>query len=318
MVYSLHLKTAFVAFVFLLTVSCDSLVHFNIKNEPVLVLNAVLIAGEDSTRVQFSLTQAGDSEAEWAVIEGAKIKLYENGEEVTEAIEKSGNYHFVYLIQPEHTYKVTAEHPSYGYAWGETTVPASFLEVSIDTAAVTTESTKVFIVNRWLDNPEEQNFYWFGYRHPFYRRTISEDGREDNDVPAYDSLRLSVNIYTTSTLVDMFNYSFDHSAFIKTSYYLIARIEDSGHAGQELEFSYVRAGRICVPYILNMDKNYDAYIKSIISDYYNNIEDDDLPLFYKPSYNHSNIHGGVGIIGSYVRFQRYFNFPDEYIPKSRS
>lgn len=283
--------------------SCEQTVYFEMEDDPVLVLNAVLVAGEDSTRVQLSQTKSGNDSAPWAVIKGASITLHENGKKVAEAIEKEGDYHFDYPIRPACTYKVTAEHDLYGNAWGETTLPAPFTEVSMDTVTVQ-EFSRMFCVTRWLDNPDEQNFYWLGYLYPYAFRDNS--GKVQYDL---DSLILSYYIYTNSTLVDKFNYTFDHSAVIKASYSSYVRVEDSGLSGQWLELSYL-FGAPRFPFILSMDKHYDAYVKSIILNAHHAPENDEFPLFYEPEYSYSNIHGGVGIIGSYVRFQRFFGISE--------
>ena len=307
-------KSTFISIVLLLLLgsACETPAHFDIKNDPVLVINAIFLAGEDSTAVQFSQTKPVNSDAPWAVIEKAEIRLFENDVEVAKAIENSGEYHFDYPIQPATTYRVLAEHPSHGSAWGETTVPASFLEASIDTA-------DIYIVNQWLDNPEEKNVYWLGLKHIYgrYGYEFSEELGRDVYVHIYDydSFSLRSYLYTTSTLVDMFNYTFDHSAFITSSYECFLRVEDSGHSGKQLELSYLGSKSPQIPFILSLDKHYDAYIKSVILRGNDNNANETFPLFYKPSYIYSNIHGGVGIVGSYVRFQRYFNVPEEFIPE---
>lgn len=301
------LNTALILFLLFLS-ACESPANLKIKSEPTLVVSTVLVPGVDSTAVHLSLTKHGESDAPWAIITQAEVKLWENGAEVATAMEENGKYHFDYSIKPATTYKVSVDHPLHGYAWGETTVPSLFLQASIDT-------TGGLVTNRWLDNPDEQNFYWISNCSPVAEYIYDEEENKGIYIPIYDRLRLADYIYTTSPIIDNFNYTFDHSADVKTSYLHFLRIEDSGHSGKQIEIPY--EGRISpkstlILFILSMDKNYDAYMKSIIINDDQQLSNQDFPLFYKPGYIHSNIHGGVGIVGSYVRFLRYFNYPEEY------
>lgn len=276
--------------------ACIKPADLRFTGEHVLVLNSLLIAGSDSTAIQLSHTRykSGDY-APWPVITGADVTLYEEGIPVAKALETEGVYHFAFPIKSKYTYKVTAEHPRYGIAWGETTVPSPLSDVVITDSAG-------FTVNRWRDTPDEKNVYWISYlegKDTYY--PPEKEGESGGYRPDYDSLRVASSIYTTSTLVDQFNMVFDHSAFIKTSYDWFVRIDDSGLSGRELELAYLTTPKL--PFIFSVDKHYDAYLKvSIIKP---DIERaySDLPLFYEPPSSYSNIRGGVGLVGSLSRYQ---------------
>jgi hypothetical protein len=264
--------------------SCEAPAEFDLPvRPPRLVINAVFVAGQDSTEVFVSLTRPGDSNDPWAVVPGAVVRASEEGGPVHEAVEyEAGRYRLHHPVKAATHYRVTVEHAGHAPAWGETTVPSP-LEASIDTIP-----GERFVVNRWRDNPNERNIYWISH--------FMTDGT------------LPYAIYTASALVDPFNRDIDPFASITTCYTGYARVEDSGLQGQELELSYTypysAPGH---PFILSADKHLDVYVKAtkLAWDMYAKMED--LPLFYEPLYAYTNVHDGAGVIGSYVRFERFFS-----------
>ena len=271
---------------------------------PTLVLCAVLEADADSAEVVLSLTRPGDASGPWPLVEGARVELREEGNSVALATERApGKYHFKYPVKSSTTYRITASHPDHGAAWGETTVPAPLL-ATIDTAGR-------LVINRWQDTPGERNYYWLG--------TLSPYDRLNYGGPRRDSLRLRHAIYTTSLLADPFNRIVDESAEIITSYEHLARVEDSGMDGQEIEIDYLGEGWNSVPFITSADANYDAYIKSSLLNNKRHGDMEALPLFHEPAYTHSNIRGGVGLVASHVTVRknllRVFPSPLALLPR---
>lgn len=268
----------------LLVASCETSVDFDLPTRPPrLVINAVFVAGQDSTEVFVSLTRPGHSNDPWAVVPGAVIRTSEEGGPVHEAVEyEAGRYRLHHSVKAATRYRVTVEHAGHAPAWGETTVPSP-LEASIDTIP-----GKRFVVNRWRDNPNERNIYWISY--------FMTDGT------------LPYAIYTASALVDPFNREIDSFASITTSYTGYARVEDSGLQGQELELSYTypysAPGH---PFILSVDKHLDAYMKATKLAWNMYAKMEDFPLFYEPFHAYTNVHNGAGVIASFVCFERFFS-----------
>lgn len=271
--------------------ACDRPVDLVFNTEPVLVINAIFVEGTDSTAVRLTHTVPRSAEITWPQLRGAVVILYENGKKVAEAQEEDGSYYFRHPVKALTSYKVTVEHPDFGLAWGETTVPAPLQEASI-------EQEGIFYVNRWLDDPTTRNYYWVSFSYPA-RNYV--DGQYVYD---YHSLRLG-DLYTTSALPDPFNREYDHSASITNYYEYYVRIEDSGLSGERILFSY-RARENTLPFILTTDSHFDAYLKSTLMAKKIQFGNSDFPLFYDVPYIYSNIQGGVGVIGSYCRFERSF------------
>jgi hypothetical protein len=271
-----------------LLASCEAPADLELPARPPrLVINTVLVAGTDSTEVFLSLTRPGESNAPWATVPGATVRLEEEGMTVREAVEHApGKYWLYHPIRAATRYKLVVEHPGHATAWGETTLPSLF-EAGIDSTGGR------FVVNRWRDTPGERNYYWLSYL------VYKKDG----------SLGLPVEgIFTTSALADRFNQERDDFAEIPTYYSGYARVEDNGLSGQTLELSYLCYGRVLgrIPFILSVDRHLDAYLKATWMAWNTNRKLEDFPLFYEPAHAYTNVTGGAGIIASCVRVERKF------------
>lgn len=285
----------------LLLAGCQSVVHLNGDGlEPLVVLNSVLEVGKDSTSVQISLTQPVGDKPEWAKIQTATVTLFENGNPVGSASPaEPGYYVFKHMIKPSTTYRIEAEVPDYNKVWGETHTPGDLQETNIDIRFDTKK--KHYEVNvSWKDIFEENNYYWFGARCSYYN-----SGLHDNSEDTTRLIREAL-FYSNSSLIDPFNRTGDDIGDISTCYEYYIRVEDSGFDGQliKLPFMVTNNHDKFVTFMLSVDSHYDAWLKSSIQNKENYDMIEDLPLLYQPAYTHSNIHGGVGLVGSFISVEK--------------
>lgn len=286
----------------LLLTGCQSVVHLNGDGlEPLVVLNSVLEVGKDSTSVQISLTQPVGDKPEWAKIQTATVTLFENGNPVGSASPaEPGYYVFKHMIKPSTTYRIEAEVPDYNKVWGETHTPGDLKETNID-IQFTNKGWGIYKVDlSWIDNTGENNYYWIGGRHSYYSPGLPNNSQDTT------KLIREYLFYSTSSLMDPFNRIGDELSDITTCYEYYIRVEDSGLDGQQIKLPYQTSGSHdkFVTFMLSVDSHYDAWLKSSIQNKENYDMIEDLPLLYQPAYTHSNIHGGVGLVGSFISIEK--------------
>lgn len=285
--------------------ACQEVMYFDSGATPRIVINSVLKAGDDIIGLQVSLTHPiGDTV--WKQIENAEAVLFENGEKIGAFhLLRPGWYSITHPVQAAHTYRIEVSVPDYGRAWGETTVPRTIQKGRIEIDPPRNPYGAVLVDLYWQDDPRDRNFYWIGGA---YSTVFTSEVS-----PAQDSTLLYLNntYYTRSPLPDPFNRIFDESDFSSVFYEYLIRIEDSGRSGADLHLLYrsnIGAGRYKA-FLLSTDLHYDAYLKSSILNRENTDNMEMLPLYYEPAYTYSNIHGGTGLVASYVHIEKMY-YPD--------
>lgn len=311
-----------------LFIGCKEVVHFDIEGQPrVLVLNCLLDADSDSVRIDLTETKAAEDSLPWKTFPQAEVLLYEDDVLLGQAQwDERGYFLYFYRVRPEHTYRITAAAPAHTAVWGETTVPERLAQSEMDMSFHEDKNHHndgYRVECRWQDTPGKRNFYWFGAKY-------SENNYDDPiwDDPERDSLwwedeqkglhEDTINLkhvaffFTNSSLPDPFNRVFEDESRPEYEYYI--RVEDSGLDGRALDFSYeffrMRARKVRA-YMLSTDPNYDAYLKSIMENYENSVSIDNFPLMYHPAYVHTNVHGGAGLVASYVGVEKILTLPNE-------
>ena len=279
---------------------CEQKLHLDLKTQsPVPVVNSILMAGDDSIRVQVTWTKNVYEQADFPVEANASVKLYKNDQRVGECrYLGNGWYVIAHHVEATGVYRIVANIEGRATVWGETKVPAPLLD-----AVIEYDTLRSMVLNRWRDRVEEKNYYWISYAESAYQEVM-------------DTLHLELRGYleTNSSLPDPFNRSFDFEEEIPAEYNYYLRVEDSGLTGKDIELSYKerKLGYTwerdtgCYKsshFILSLDENYDRYLKSaIINDEYTGDMDSE-PLFYTPLWTYSNIHEGVGLVASYAKFE---------------
>ncbi len=278
---------------------CEQKLVFNFKDQiPIPVVNSILMAGDDSVRVQVSWTKNVYEQNDSPVEANASVNLFKNGQLVGECqYLQNGWYVVAHHVEATGVYRIVVNIEGQKTVWGETKVPASLLH-----AVIEYDTLRGMVINRWTDRNEERNYYWISYVESAYQAVM-------------DTLHLKLCSYleSNSILPDPFNRSFDFEEDIPAEYDYYLRVEDSGLDGKNIELSY-KGGRSyrwkrdtgsykSVHFILSVDENYDRYLKSAIMNEAYSGDMDSEPLFYTPLWTFSNIHEGVGLVASYAKFE---------------
>lgn len=288
----------------LLLNGCEQKLHLDLNAQsPVLVVNSILMAGDDSVRVRVTWTKNIYEKDDFPVEADALVRLYKDDHFVGECqYQKEGWYVIAHHVETTGVYRVEVDIPGNSLVWGETRVPAPLLDASIEC-----DSLHERIINRWTDRKEEKNYYWLS-------STLLP--RTEYRIPCTWSFCLILEQIVT--LHAAFNRSFDFEEEIPAEYDYYLRVEDSGLSGKKIELSYKgrRSGYYywepdtgcykSTRFILSLDENYDRYLKSsIVNDDYL-LAMDSEPLFYAPLWTYSNIHGGTGLVASYSKYEDVF------------
>lgn len=270
--------------------------------QPQVVVNAILVVDADSTDLQLSLSKPVGDTAPWTCVPGSRISLFENGVLISETYAATSIWSVLRHppIKPATTYRIEADVPGYGKVWGETRTPQRVEDGKIDIQRREEEWKPYKLTACWRDHAGERNSYWLGASHSQYAYNWQDT------LPDTTRLENSMLLYTNSSLPDPFNRVLDEGEEISVCYEYYIRIEDSGLDGQQLyiPFHVTGHGYKFVVFLLSTDEHYDAWLKSSIQNKENSDMMEDLPLIYQPAYTYSNIHGGVGIVGSYVRMEK--------------
>ena len=297
---------------------CEDVVNIDLgKEKPVLVLNSLLVEGDDTVRVVVSQTRPYRDTGEWKYVTEAEVRLYENGKQVGLA-EWNGRNCFVlpYRVAGGKTYRVVARVPGRGTVSGETTVPERVKDYKMEIWQEVRDSTFADGPRaryHWQDLPDGIHYYWLTMR--------------SSNVPYYDDerrgwVRDTVNwepggyLYTESPLPDRFNKNgeMDYDGNYCTYYEHYIRVEGIASAEQRFELSY-ESQRIeyftTVISLIHADRHCDAYLKSIVEKKMVDGVPSTEPWMYSPADMYSNVHGGTGIIGSYSLVEVRLDSPDE-------
>lgn len=296
-------KFGLIILVLLFVFGCQSVVQLDLDdNRPLLVINSVLEAGCDSILIQVATTKSLNDRSGWKPVGQAVVRLSENGQQIREDSFPALSICVFYgKVLPGSYYRIEIETPDYGLVWGETQVPTGIEDGKMDIQFVNENWGFYQVSCRWQDTREERNFYWFGAA-----RSHTMPGMPSN---VDDTTRLfnASLLYSNSSLIDPFNRISDEgSTTISTCFEYYIRVEDSGLNGKPFDLTFLATGKSqkFSAFLYSMDKNYDAYLKSSIMNKENQDLIESLPLFYQPAYTHSNVHGGVGLVASFVRFER--------------
>ena len=208
----------------LLLNGCEQKLHLDLNAQsPVLVVNSILMADNDSVRVRVTWTKNVYEQGDFPVEANASVKLYKNNRFVGACqYQKEGWYVIVHHVEATEVYRIEVDIPGRPLVWGETRVPAPLLNASIEC-----DSLQERIINRWTDREEEKNYYWLSSTHSSL-----------NGVPDTLHMELVSYLQTNSTLPDAFNRRFDFDEEIPAEYDYYLRVEDSGLSGKEIELSY--------------------------------------------------------------------------------
>ena len=304
----------FIISVFLLA-ACNEVVYLRNNEKPVLVLYAILEAGCDSMRIELTETKGTYDKSPWQRFPEAEVRVYEEGELLGIAEYQPTDSSFV-LRQPvkaEKKYRIEAQVAGKETVWGETHVPKRLEDCQLECWITQQEQHVSYdqeVKCKWKDTPGESNYYWL--RVMFASASYSYDWDMDtvcmnwNDTLTWHSAWLSCD----SPLPDPFNciHSDREGEKPVVGYGACMRIDDVGMDGQEMALScipemygfssyYVKMWGI----LMHADRHLDAYQKSAI-DWQNNAFPFDgemtWTLHHVPIY--SNVHGGAGLVGSYV------------------
>ena len=295
--------------------ACDEVVYLRNDEKPVLVLYAVLEAGCDSMRIELTETKGTYDQSPWQRFQEAEVRVYEEGELLGMAEYQPADSSFV-LRQPvkaERTYRIEAQVAGKATVWGETHVPKRLENYHLECWYVNENDFLSFSCDtvryRWQDISGERNNYWLrvNYTRTYRKECTSTDTCMIN---WSDTLNWKLaSLQCSSNLPDPFNrvYAEIEDVGFYSVYSEYIRVEDSGLDGQKIEL-------ICNPefygggyffkvlvVLMHADQHLDAYQKSAI-DWQNNAFPFDgemtWTLHHVPIY--SNVHGGAGLVGSYV------------------
>ena len=137
----------------LLLNGCEQKLHLDLNAQsPVLVVNSILMADNDSVRVRVTWTKNVYEQGDFPVEANASVKLYKNNRFVGACqYQKEGWYVIVHHVEATEVYRIEVDIPGRPLVWGETRVPAPLLNASIEC-----DSLQERIINRWTDREEEK------------------------------------------------------------------------------------------------------------------------------------------------------------------
>lgn len=270
-----------------------------------VVLNGLIIPG-DSIAVSLFRSATGTDTSEFEFVENADVTLLV-GSEKTVAFSYLGNgvYRADEVATELTRYKVIILTSENEEIWAETITP----EITFG-AVLTSENTTGSFDNTQnflltiADNPSARNYYWVAdLQHYLTPDSVS-------------SRNLCYALYTNSEYVDMFNETYDPAGYGKYffEYNSFMHFPDYSFSGETItvEFKPAHNGSIKQDSIIvfNFDEHYSNYLKSklIYEKGGERISADVPPINYKPSFIYSNVHNGLGILGSYTAISKGFRY----------
>ncbi len=274
----------FTSFVLLFSIlSCEKDLRTDVPITPQLCFNCIL--NPDSLiRGSLTLSRSISEDSTFTKVDHAIIELKKDGRVIgTMQNTQSGVYQFDAKPTSGSLYeiKINAE----GFA----------------TLAASTIVPKKPSFTYKLDNPEYQDHGAYSSYY-IYRITYTiQDESGPNKYWLYKT-RLQNSTWRTvlyyydvnSTLIDNFNKVTDAVDKLGYHYAYFLRINDTGLDGKTLTFSDKMINKENI-YLMDVDVNYDKYLKSTIKQDLNNSES---LLFNEPVQIYSNVENGLGIFGS--------------------
>ena len=308
---------------------CEEVINIDLgKEKPVLVLNCILVEGDDTVRVTVSQTRPTRDTTTWNTFPEAEVQLFKNGALVGQA-EWNGKDCFVLpcRVEAEQTYRVVATVPGRGTVSGETTVPAKIKDYKLEIWQYVRDTVwgAPFHVNyHWQDLPDKVNHYWLTIRKSGYSEYDFSTENVDSlgNIFPRDVVRDTLNwdadfhLTTDSNLPDPFNQKkmmnmIEDGYYTYYSYYI--RIEGKA-SGSNFDLSYTSSNPgyfIAIASLINADYNCDSYLKSIIENEQMRLDILEEPWLFRPKDMHSNIEGGTGIVGSYSVVETRLDSPNK-------
>jgi hypothetical protein len=178
------------AFVMLVALSCEKQIPFNDPGtETKLVLNSYVTPGA-AIQVHLSLSRHILDESNYQVVEGATVKLYENGSFVEDLVDMGGGvYEGLHIAEVSKSYRLTASASGYDQISADTSIPSPAGVANIEyEGLVNTPDGEVNRVTFDIVDPGGDNFYHLFLKDPDGDYNISfssssqffETGQEDS------------------------------------------------------------------------------------------------------------------------------------------
>ena len=300
---------------------CEEVVSIDLgKEKPVLVLNCILVEGDDTVWVAVSQTRPTRDTTTWKTFPEAEVQLFKNGEFIGQA-EWNGKDCFVLpcRVEAEQTYRVVAKVPGRGTVSGETTVPAKIKDYKLEIwQEVCNKSvTKGWEVKyHWQDLPDKVNHYWltgFESGYSTYKENESDSIVFVRDTMNWDQFSL---LFPDSTLPDSFNQEEcinDTEDGYDICYEKYIRVEGTA-SDYNFDLSYTTWRGpyfTAIASLINADYHSDSYLKSVIGNRQMLWDIFDKPWLFRPNEMYSNIKGGTGIVGSYSVVETRLDSPNK-------
>jgi hypothetical protein len=269
------------------------------------VLNGLLIPG-DSITVSLFRSATGSDTSEIDIVENAVVTLLVGSEKTVGFSYLGDGLYRADEVATELTrYKVIVQTSGNDEIWAETITP----EIKFGAIISSEEITGLFGNNRNFslivaDNPNYNNFYWVADLQYY----ITPD--------SVISRNICYALYTNSEHVDKFNETYNPSGYGNYffEYNSFMHFQDISFSGNTItiDFSPTQSGSIkqdCI-IVYNFDEHYSNYLKSklIYEQGGERISDNVPPINYKPSFIYSNVHNGLGILGSYTSVSKCFSY----------
>ncbi|MDA3928587.1 MAG: DUF4249 family protein [Prolixibacteraceae bacterium] len=285
--------------------ACVTTVDIELPLQNSIVLNGLIVPG-DTISVLLHRSGLSSDTTDFSVIENAELTLFINKEK-TETLKYlgDGKYQSSFVAKELTNYKIEIFTVDNEKIWAETFTPEINFGAKIN-SAFELDSMQ----NNWpfylllKDNALYNNNYWVCAKQ--YEQT------PDSIIRTH----LSYVMYSNSKYIDKFNSAYDPEG--NGQYYFDYKhfmfIEDVEFSGGVITVDFVPqlSGSLKQDNIIvyNMDEHYSNYLKSKMineqgADY---ISDEGPPLNYKPTFLYSNVHGGMGILGSYTVYSKTYQY----------
>ena len=289
MKYIFHMITALYLF------GCSQAANINLdEGKPQVVLNSILDATKDTIWAELSWSKPITSNFELEAIDNATILLSANNEIVdTFSHFNKDRYFLNFTPCAADEYKITAivENDT---IWGTTRIPP-LPKVTIEALGT---YCRYYIAH--IETNTDENFtYWISASLLTYKKDILIRREFINGLKA------------NQILLDDFNRTADAFCSLSFDYSYYLRILNT----VEPQFDTIRfatgsgssneRGEIVV---FAADTHYDRFIKSSILGEYVESVTSEMPLYSSLVVNYSNIHGGLGLLGSINSITQVFKY----------
>ncbi|MDA3930208.1 MAG: DUF4249 family protein [Prolixibacteraceae bacterium] len=299
-------KLILLASFLLLLNACVTDINIQLPLVNSIVLNGIIVPN-DTISISLHRSQQQNDTINFEVIENATVSLYENEIEIGKLkYLKNGTYQSNVIAKELTAYKIEVVTQDGEKLWATTTTPSIEITTKIHTPKELDSTAHDWPYYLELSNLNTNDFeLWICVTQKY----MSADSIP---IPLH---KLAYSIYTNSPLADQFNMTYDPESY--TGYYydyseflhfnLIGLQKDT----ILIDFYASRGSKTNETiHVFNMDQHYSNYLKSKLineqgPDY---LTDDGPPLNYKPAFLYSNVHGGMGILGSYTTFTKTYTY----------